>query len=564
MRILGVSAFGDGSGAGLVCDGQVVAAAEEARFTRRPGESGLPRRSVRFCLAQGGFSARDVDVWVFYEKPLRRFERVLAGQLSAFPRSSSTFGRELFTWLGDRMWQKTQLATEFGIDADRVRFAEHHAAHAASAFFLSPFDEAAILCVDGAGEWATTSLARGTGTKIEMLGEIHHPHSLGLASRAVARYLGFSAPGTESNVAMIAAYGEARFADEMRRFVRLESDGHYELDRRAFASDLDGGLACGPAWTESFGAARLPTDPIQLAAGDRRHADIAASFQLVLEETTLAIVRELHRRVPTRGLCLCGELAHDPSLVARIAEQGPYAELYLPPDCGDAGAALGAALFAHNVTEPARRTAPLADPCVGEAVPRESRVTGEEVALEDARIDRIVSALVDGRTVGWVRGRCEYGPRALGRRVLLADPRRAETALHVSRSITRREEFVPYSPAVIAERAEEFFEIPKSAHWPVRLRQILLRSKPAARRSAPAAIHVDGRAAAHVVDSALDPAFHRLLTRFGERTGAPMLLSTTLGPRGEPAVRSERDAQSLFERSALDLLVVEERVYARS
>jgi carbamoyltransferase len=564
MKILGVSAFGDGSGAGLVCDGQAIAAADEARFTRRPGESGLPRRAVRFCLAQAGLTARDVDAWVFYEKPLRRFERVLAGQMSAFPRSSATFGRELFTWLGDRMWQKTQLASEFGVDADRVRFTEHHAAHAASAFFLSPFDEAAILCVDGAGEWATTSLARGSGTKIEMLSEIHHPHSLGLASRAVARYLGFSAPGGESNVPMLAAYGEPRFAGDMRRFVRVASDGHYEFDHRAFSSDLDGGLVCGPAWTELCGAPRLPTDPIQLAAGERRHADVAASFQIVLEETVLALVRELHRRVPTRGLCLCGELAHNTALVARIAEEGLYAELFLPPDCGDAGAALGAALYAHNVTEPGRRTTPLVDPCLGETVPREARVSGEEIALEDARIDRIVNALADGRTVGWVRGRCESGPRSLGRRVLLADPRRAETALHVSRSITRREEFVPYSPAVTAERAHEFFHIPSSAHWPVRLRQVLLRSKPAAQRSAPAAIHVDGRAAAHVVDSALDPAFHRLLTRFGERTGAPLLLSTTFGPRGEPAVRSERDAQSLFERSALDLLVVEERVYARA
>ncbi len=564
MRCLGVSAYGDGSGAGIVCDGNAIAAADEARFTRRPGESGLPRRSVRFCLAEAGITARDVDAWVFYEKPLRRFERVLAGQMWGFPRTSKSFGRELFTWLGDRMWQKTQLASEFGIDADRVRFTEHHAAHAASAFFLSPFDEAAILCVDGAGEWATTSIARGSGTQIEFLGEIHHPHSLALASRAVARYLGFTAPGGESKVSTLAAYGEPRFAGDMRRFLRVGDDGHYTLERDAFAADLDGGLVCGNAWTSAFGAPRLPTDPILFTSGDRRHADLAASFQAVLGEALLALVRELHRRVPTRGLCLCGELAHDTSLVARIAEEGPYAELFLPPDCGDAGAALGAALYAHNVSQPARRTAPLADPCIGESAPREAKSAGEEIASEDARIDRMVRSLVDGRTVGWVRGRCEWGPRSLGRRVLLADPRRAETAAHVSRSITRREEFAPYSPAVTAERAAEFFDVPASAHWPARMRQIRLRSKPAAQRSAPAAVHADGRAAAHIVDRALDPLFHRLLTRFGERTGAPILLSTTLGPRGEPAVRSERDAQSLFERSALDLLVVEERVYARS
>lgn len=564
MNVLGISAFGDGSGAGLVADGRVIAAAEEERFTRRPGESGLPRRAVRFCLAQGALTARDIDAWVFYEKPLRRFERVLAGQLSAFPRSSSTFGRELFAWLGDRMWQKTQIASEFGIDAARVRFTEHHVAHAAGAFFLSPFDEAAVLCVDGAGEWATTSLARGSGSKLEILNEIHHPHSLSLASRAVAHFLGFSAHGGEERVASIAAYGEPIWADEMRRFVRIGADGHFELDRGAFTSDLDDGLVCGAAWIARFGAPRLPTDPVCLAPGDRRHADLAASFQTIVEEALLALVRELHRRVPTRALCLSGELAHNTAAVARIADEGPYAELFLPPACGDAGAALGAALYAHNVSEPTRRTAPLTDPCLGEAVPREARSLGIESALEDERIERMVDALVERRTVAWVRGRSEFGPRALGRRVLLADPRRADMAAHLSRAITRREDFSPYSPAVTSERAHEFFDVPASAHWPARLRQILLRSKPAAQRAAPAAIHVDGRASAHVVDEKLDPAFHRLLTRFGERTGAPLLLSTAFGPRGEPPVRSERDAHTLFERSELDLLVVEERIYARS
>lgn len=564
MNVLGVSAFGDASGAGLVRDGRAIALAPEAHFSRRPGETGIPRRAVRFCLAQGELNARDIDAWVFYERPLRRFERVLARQLADFPRSSKTFGRELFSWLGERMWIKSQLASEFGIDPARIAFTDHHVAHAAGAFFLSPFEEAAILTVDGAGEWATTSLAHGRGATVEIQSEIHHPHSLGLASRAVAQFLGFPAPGDATKIGALAAHGEARFADDVRRFVRVDADGHFALDPRAFISDLDGGLACGRAWIDRFGEPRRPTDPLRYQGDDRHHADVAASYQAVLEDALLALARELHRRIPTPNLCLSGEVVENAAAVARVCAEGPFSEVFLPPDCGDTGAALGAALYAHSVRVAGLRPIALTDPWLGEPVLREPRADGHDVQNEEARIERMVDALVDGRTVGWVRGRAECGPTASGRRVLLADPRQVAMSARVSQGITRRESFLPYSPVLPAERADEFFEMPASARRPARARQVVLRGNEAARRVAPAALHVDGRACPLLVDRAHDAAFHRLLTRFGERTGAPLVLCTSLALRGERPARGEADALALFERSALDVLVVEERVYSRS
>ncbi|MFN0242839.1 MAG: carbamoyltransferase N-terminal domain-containing protein, partial [Planctomycetota bacterium] len=494
MKILGLSAFGDGAGAALVVDGKTIAAAEEERFSRRPGDPSLPRRAARFCLARGGLAPGDLDRLVFSEKPLRRFERVLATQLSAFPRSSKSFARELFVWLGDRLWLRSQLSEEFGVEPARVSFTAHHAAHAAAAYFASPFDDAAILIADGSGEWATTTLARGAGAEIETLAEMHFPHSLGLVVQAVARHLGFHAHGAEELVSALAAHGRPRFADELARAIALQDGGHFAVDETYFDIDPTEGLVCSQRFGASFGPARLSTDPLRMNGADARDADLAASLQLVVENTLLGLARELHRRTPSKRLCFGGSLAHNVAANARLVADGPFADIFVPPAAGDAGTALGAALLAHALLD-SKRPAPIEGAFQGEDVLAEAGPNARTLAGDAERSSAMLAALRDGRAVGWVRGRTELGPRALGHRALLADPKRADTVERIARGIRRSESFLSFSPALPVERAAEFFDVPAGADRLARMGQVRLRAKDAARAAAPHAIGVDGCAA---------------------------------------------------------------------
>lgn len=566
MDVLGVTAYGAGSGAALVRDGRVIAAASEAHFTRKLGEGMLPRRAVRSCLATAGIQATALHAIVLHERPLRRFERVLSGQLAAFPRSARSFSREVFTWLGDRLWIKSRLASDFGVDPERVHFAGRHTALAAAAYFATDYDEAAILVVDGDCEWATTSLMRASETSIDSVAEIHHPHSLVLAARAVARWLGFAQVGGEELSEALAARGEARFVGELSAFVKVAKDAHIELDPRAFVDDLAGGLACGPAWIGRFGSARQIGEPLFADRSNSHHADVAASFQHVLEIAVLALARELHRRVPSRRLCFTGALANNKAVVARLAEESPFAEVFVPPWCDDSGSAIGAALHGYMVFAAGARPRMPIDARLGEDAllePVLAKIDGcsaEIVSEADARIERLTTWLSTGRTVGWVRGRVEYGVGILGSRLVLADPNRADNATHVARAVLRREEFAPCSAIVAAERAEEFFDVSTALRRTAHVRVVSAPLKLAAQGRVSEIVDARGRALVQLVDADRDPELHRLLTRFA----APVLLAMPLAPRGEPVVRGERDAVAFLERSALDVLVVEDRIYTRA
>ena len=503
---------------------------------------------------------------MLHEKPLRRFERVLAEQLAAFPRSSRSFSREVFTWLGDRLWIKSRLASDLDVDPSQLYFSGRALSFAASAFFATEFDDAAILVVDGDGEWATTSFAVARDSRIELLFEMHHPHSLVLALRAIAKWLGFGQPGGEALVEALATLGTASHAQAMSQFVRVGDAARIELDDRGFVSDLNGGLACGPAWIAAFGSARHVGDALLHSSQGSRHADLAASFQAVLADAVLALARELAQRVSSNKLCFVGALANNATIVAKLAEHGPFDEVFVPPWCDESALAIGAAWYGSSSFEPGVRPTATSGFRFGEAAllePTLAKVTGcsaEVVVDEYARVERMAAALRSGRTVGWVRGRVEYGTDPIEARLVLADPRRHGIVKHLADSILRREEFLPFTAVVASERAEEFFVVPPSLRSTIGGRIVSLAATSNARRYAPEWTGSCERFRVRFVTRAQDAALHSLLSKFGE----PMLLAAPLAPRSEPVVRGERDAVSFLERSALDLLVVEDRVYERS
>jgi len=585
MNILGLSAFGSDAAAVLLRDGVVVAAVQEEHFTRVLRDASFPRRAVRACLREGGITTADLDWVVFHEKPLRRFERVLASQLRGFPRSAGSFSRSLFLWLGDRLWLKNRIATELGIAPELVLFGGHHESHAASTFFASPFEDAAVLVVDGAGEWATTSLWRGNGSQLQLIDEQHYPHSLGLFYSAMAEHLGFAPGGGESRLMELAAHGKPTLRAEVDRLLHVGRDGSITLDMSRFRFDHDSERLCSDALVEVLGPARIPGAPLRRSPGDSRDADLAASVQAAVEDALLALVAELHRRAPSENLCLAGDLALNAAAVGRIARDGPFRRLFVQPAAGDAGCALGAALHVHHAVLGGNRVWRQEHVFLGESVLAEPGPGSQPLCDDAAVVDALLASLLGDGLVGWVRGRNEWGPRSLGHRSLLADPRRAEAAGLVSRAVKRREDFRPFSPAVPAERAAELFELPGSetatavapgaasdmaqnrhgadASWPLRFMQVNVRARAATIAAAPAAVQADGSCRPQLVHAAEDPLFHALLTRFGAATGVPLLLHTSLNLRGEPPVRGEADALALLARSELPALIVEDRLYTR-
>jgi carbamoyltransferase len=562
MRVLGLSAFSRDAAAALVVDGRVVAASAEERFTRVRHDPAFPHRAARWCLRQAGLQPRELDAAVFHVKPLRQFERVLACQLRAFPDSVKTFPKSLFTWLGDRLWIRGRIAADLGLPPEKVLFCEHHVAHAAAAFLPSPFEEAAVLVVDGAGEWACTSLWRGRGNTLEPLGEVHFPHSLALVYSAVTEFLGFPPGGGEQRVMELAALGTPRFLPWLTELLRREEDGSYRIDQRPFRFAFDGERLYGQALCDRLGSPRAPGAALRTSTPDARDADLAASVQRLVEEALLHLAAELHRRAPTEALCFGGELALNPRAAARLLRDGPFRNLWIPPAAGDDGAALGAALWLDATGAGAHRMreAPV---FVGEA-PDVSEIGGAPLAGDDALLAALLGHLQHDGLVGWVRGRGEWGPRSLGHRALLADPRREDGKGRVNAAVKRRESFRPFSPVVPAERAAEFFELPPGAEWPLRWMQLSVPARPRTREMLRSVVHIDGTSRPQLVHATEDPLLHRLLLEWDKRSGVPILLHTSLSLRGDPLVRGAEDARSLWERSGLPALVIEDRLLARA
>jgi carbamoyltransferase len=556
-NVLGLSAHFHDAAACVLVDGALVAAAQEERFSRRKHDPAIPRAAFRYCLEAAGLTLADLDAVAYYEDPVKKLDRQLWMALPSLP---SLAPQALFRL--DALRPEREIRELLGWEG-RIEFVEHHQAHGASAYYYSGFPEAAVLTVDAVGEWATTSYARAAGARLELLEEVRFPDSLGLLYSTLTAYLGFEVNDAEYKVMGLAPYGEPAHVDKIRALVHVADGGQFRLDLRYF-DFLRGPTMYSPELCRLFG--RPPRQPG--AEPDRFAADVARSLQAVLEEILLAKVRYLHARAPSEHLCLAGGVALNCVAVGRIAREGPFRRVFVQPAATDAGGALGAAALAHvRLTGRRPSAGPLRHVFLGpEAASDEIAALfapgtagvrdfrGREPDLLEATVDRLAA----GRVVGWFQGRMEFGPRALGNRSILADPRDASMRERVNALVKKREAFRPFAPAVLAPRAAAHFELDHPA--PFMLETCRVRSALAL----PAITHVDGSARVQTVDAETNPRFYRLLEAFERRTGCPILLNTSFNLRGEPIVCTPLDALRCFLRSGLDTLVLGEHLLDRA
>ena len=572
MRILGISAHYHDSAAAVVIDGIPVCAVEEERLSRRKNDASFPLTAIEWCLEKAGLEPRQLDAVVFYEKPMLKFERILTMALRGFPRTARSFARAMQSSLGEKLWVKGIIASQLGLPGRRILFTEHHQAHAGAAFFTAPTREAAILTADGVGEWATLSLGVGRidaqgKASLRLLRELRFPHSLGMLYSTFTAWLGFPVNEGEYKVMGLASYGRPAFLEELRRIVRPTPDGAFELDLSYFDYHLSARRSYSQKLVDVFGPAREPWEPLDPVTPEGRHfADVAASLQRVLEEILVGVAARLQRETGLSDLCLGGGVALNGCANARILREAGFRRVFVPSAPGDAGCAVGAALVVDRLHF-GQPGVPVPDhPFWGPGVDagEMARVAGEDgLAIARGRdegeiISRVAAELCDGRIVGWVEGACELGPRALGHRSILAAPGDVGTRDRLNRSIKFREEFRPFAPAVPAEVADVYFDLPAGGSRLGRFMSGVFPVKPAWRARLAAVTHVDGTARVQTVDREMAPRFHALLEDVGRRTGIPVLLNTSFNLAGEPIVTSAVEAYSTFRRSGLDLLACEE------
>jgi carbamoyltransferase len=591
MNILGLSCFYHDAAAALLVDGRLVAAAEEERFSRRKHDSDFPLRAIRFCLDTGQLAAGDLDYVVFYEKPFTKFERILQSVLRGFPRSLRLFQDSMLQWLADKLWIKSLIRQHVGVSADRILFSEHHLSHAASAFFCSPFEEAAVMTVDGVGEWATATLGVGRGSGLTLGKEMRFPHSLGLLYSVFTAFLGFEVNEGEYKVMGMAPYGRPRYVDKVHRVLTLGADGSLRLDMDYFSFHRSPTRAFTRKFEALFGPPRAPqshfftptsgypsyfgprpADFDAQAARNQYYADVAASIQAVTEEILLAMARTAYAETGLPRLALAGGVALNSVANGRILRETPFEEIYVQPAAGDGGGAVGAALYAYHCLLGKPRSFVMEHAYWGRAYDEvdtrlaiaASGLPAERIGDEERIVERAVDALAAGKVIGWFNGRFEWGPRALGNRSILADPGRADMKDIVNTKIKFREPYRPFAPSVLVEEAERFFDLPDAKrHYPARFMLYVTPVKDGAREQLPAITHVDGSARLQTVDRELNPRYYRLIEAFGQQTGTPVVLNTSFNLKGEPIVASPADALSTFARSGMDLLVLNDWIVGK-
>ncbi|HLX14629.1 MAG TPA: carbamoyltransferase [Bradyrhizobium sp.] len=585
-RILGISAFYHDSAAALAIDGRIAAAAQEERFTRTKHDPGFPLHAIRYCLDQAGIRAGDLDHVVFYEKPFIKFERLLETYLAFAPSGFPSFRLAIPLWLKEKLFQKRLLRQSLAeIDPDidweaRLLFTDHHQSHAASAFFASPFEQAAVLTLDGVGEWTTTSSGMGRGNALEITREIQFPHSIGLLYSAFTYYTGFKVNSGEYKVMGLAPYGEPKYVDKIfDSLVDLKDDGSYRLDLGYF-NYCTGLTMTNGRFHDLFGGE--PRKPEQLL--DQRHMDLAASIQKATEEIVLRLSRSLAKETGAANLCLAGGVALNCVANGKILRERSFERIWIQPAAGDAGGAVGAALAAHyQFNGAARKLNGAADSMSGAylgpsyAQPDiESRLkkAGARFAVLDDQdlISRTVEALADEKAVGWFQGRMEFGPRALGARSILGDPRSAAMQKSLNLRVKFRESFRPFAPAVLREDVADWFDLDEDSPYMLLVADVVARRRRAmtneeqrlfgidklnvSRSDVPAVTHVDYSARIQTVHAETNPRFHALLSAFKEKTGCPVLVNTSFNIRGEPIVCTPEDAFRCFMGSDIEVLAI--------
>jgi len=588
MDILGISCYFHDAAAALLRDGQLVAAAEEERFTRKKHDYEFPQNAIDFCMKLGGIQPADLDYVVFFEKPFVKFERLLLTCMQTFPLSRRVFQEAMITWFGDKLWIKTLIQKRLGVSASKILFSEHHLSHAASAFFCSPFNEAAILTVDGVGEWTTASLGIGKGTNIKLLKEIRFPNSLGLLYSAFTAFLGFEVNEGEYKVMGMAPFGTPRYVDKVYKLIKLGRDGSFELNMDYFSFHRSTDKTFGEKFVELFGAPRAPkahfftqksgypsyfgerpADFCELGKQNQYYADVAASIQAVTEEVLIHLAQNAYKETGLKRLCMAGGVALNSVANARILGETPFEEIYIQPSAGDGGGAIGAALYGYHMVLGRPRQFVMEHAYWGEEhnggevekFLREEGIRYHRFDDEKKLQEFIVDHLQNGKVVGWSQGRFEWGPRALGNRSILADPRRAGMKDLVNVKIKFREPFRPFAPSVLAERAEEYFVLPEAhKHYPARFMLYVVDVREEKRDIIPAITHVDGTGRLQTVCKEVNPSYYALIEAFGQATGIPLVLNTSFNLKGEPIVNTPREAFNTFSQSGMDILVLGQHV----
>jgi carbamoyltransferase len=585
MRILGLSAFYHDSAAALIADGELLAAAQEERFTRKKHDSGFPRNALEYCLAEGGIALDQVDYIAFYDKPFLKFERLLETYLAFTPKGFTSFRMAVPVWLKEKLFQKRLLRdhlVECGAAADveqKLLFTEHHQSHAASAFFPSPFEEAAVLTIDGVGEWATTSVGLGRGSRLEMLKELHFPHSLGLLYSAFTYYTGFKVNSGEYKVMGLAPYGEPKYAQLiLDHLMDLKDDGTFRLNQDYF-NYCTGLTMTNGKFDQLFGGQPRKADELVR----QRDMDLAASVQAVTEEVMLRLTRALARETGQKNLCLAGGVALNCVANGKILRDGQFERIWIQPAAGDAGGSIGAAYAAYHLfKDQARKLNGVRDGMRGaylgpafEQTEIERRLAGIgavfDVVPDDDMIEATVDALVDSKAVGWFQGRMEFGPRALGGRSILGDARSPTMQRTLNLKVKYRESFRPFAPSVLREAVGDWFELDDDSPYMLMVadvvdhrRRLMNQDEEAlfgidklnvARSQIPAVTHVDYSARIQTVHADTNPRYHRLLSAFNERTGCPVLVNTSFNVRGEPIVCTPEDAFRCFMGTEIEVLV---------
>ena len=562
MNILGLSFYYHDSSAALVQDGKLIAASEEERFSRVKHDSGFPQLAIDFVLKMGGITMHDVDYVVFYEKPFIKFERMLMSAMATFPRSSAVFRESMQRWVSDKLWIKSMMSKTLGVPSSKLLFAEHHMSHAASSFYTSPFEESAILTIDGAGEWSTSTMGVGRGNKIEIIKEMRFPHSLGLLYSAFTAYCGFEINEGEYKLMGMHPYGKPNYVDKIYELIHVAEDGSLWHDMKYFSYHYSRDTTLSDAFGEHFG--RPARDPkLQDKSLDPYYCDMAASIQKVTEEIILKMATHLHKLTGLPNLCLAGGVALNSVANFKTLRDGPFDNVYIHPAPGDDGGCVGAAYWAYNHVldqprGPALEHAYLGSEYSDEEI--EEFLTKNDIAFEKIEDDEeffefVAQSLADSKVCGWYRGRFEWGPRALGARSIIADPRKPEMKEKLNEKIKFREAFRPFAPSVLEERANEFFEFPDAEkHFPGRFMLYVTPVREEKRSVLPAITHEDGSGRLQTVYKATNPAYHRMIERFGEITGVPVVMNTSFNLKGEPIVEHPSHAFNTFSLSGMDLL----------
>jgi carbamoyltransferase len=588
MLVLGISAFYHDSAAAIICDGKIVAAAQEERFTRKKHDPGFPANAIAYCLAEAKADTKSVDCAVFYEKPFLKFERLVETYVAFAPHGFASFRKAMPLWISDKLFQRDLLLRELDAvapglgDRNRLRFCEHHYSHAASAFYPSPFQSALVLTMDGVGEWATASAAIGENCDLTITKEIRFPHSLGLLYSAFTYYTGFKVNSGEYKVMGLAPYGEPKYAKAIfDHLINVKPDGSFKLNLEYF-SYCTGLTMVDEAFCSLFGGGpRKPSEPLE-----QRHMDLAASVQAVTEEIVLRLTRSLAEQTKLKNLCLAGGVALNCVANGKVYREGRFEQIFVQPAAGDAGGALGAALAAYYdkdrvsgtkrlVEKPDSMSGAFLGPSYTQAdIEKRLSAMGAvfDVVGDELLINSTTEALASGQAVGWHQGRMEFGPRALGSRSILGDPRSPTMQKALNLKVKYRESFRPFAPSVLRERLSDWFELDTDSPYMLlvanvnaaRCRRMTPEEKMlfgidklnVVRSHIPAVTHVDYSARIQTVHEKTNPRYHALISRFEQLTGCPVLVNTSFNVRGEPIVCTPEDAFSCFMGTEIELLAI--------